>query len=300
MKKNPLPCDSVWTIKRLLEWTIPYFESRGIDSPRATAEILLAYVLKIKRIDLYLQYDKPLSPTELSAYKEFIKRRVNREPLAYIIGEKGFWSLTLKVSNHVLIPRPDTECLVETVLDLLSIKKKASSQPKRILEMGIGSGAIILSIAREHHDNIYFASDISTDAINQAKLNQDLNRIDAKLNYIAGSWLEPFNTSLSLFDIIISNPPYIPASDIKTLQKEICDYEPVLALDGGIDGLDAIKFIINNSSDYLSPGGHLLLEIGYDQKEHVKEIVEKNGSYHQIVFKNDLGGNNRVVSMKKK
>lgn len=297
MKKKPPSCDTIWTIKKLLDWAIPYFESRGIDSPRTTSEILLAYTLKIKRIDLYLQYEKPLTDSELSTYKGLIKRRLNREPLAYIIGEKGFWSLTLNVSKGILIPRPDTECLVEAALDAVS--KKNNAPPQKILELGVGSGAITLAIAKDKPDNIYYASDLSMNALKTAKLNQAANFIDAKINYVQGNWFGPFSKDLQPFNIVISNPPYIPSNDIPTLQKEICDFEPVLALDGGVHGLDCIELIIDQAVDYLLHGGYLLLEIGYDQKDRVEKIIEKSGLYDDIKFITDLGGNHRVVTMRK-
>jgi len=163
MQTQPKLTDPDWTIIKILQWTTSYFRSNEIDSPRSTAEILLAHTLGLKRIDLYLRYDQPLVRSELNSFRVLIKRRINREPVAYIVGIKEFWNMELSVAGDVLIPRPETECLVEEALSALS--KDSFYSPKRVLEVGTGSGAIILALALEEPDHDYFASDISVKAV---------------------------------------------------------------------------------------------------------------------------------------
>ncbi len=276
--------------------------SRHIEDPRASAEILLAYALKLSRIDLYVRYDQPLTRDELARLKPLIKRRVNREPVAYIVGEKEFWSLPLYVSKDVLIPRPETECLVEATLSLLPKKSCAESKDSltRILDLGTGSGAIVIALASERPEEIFVASDHSLKAVEMAKTNAKRHHIDGKIYFVSGYWLDCFQKDRPLFDIIISNPPYIPSSDILRLQPEICMHEPVEALDGGADGLCCLKHIIDEAYIYLNKNGHLILEIGHDQKHRIQSFIEACDRYEEVSFIKDYGGNWRIVQMKKK
>ena len=285
-----------WTIIKLLRWTTSYFKSHGIDNPRSTSEILLAHTLGLKRIDLYLRYDQPLTGNELLLFKTYIKKRINKEPVAYIVGAKEFWSLDLAVTKDVLIPRPETECLVESALSLLEL----GHGPKRILELGTGSGAIILALASERPEYIYFASDRSVKAVKLALTNAKLHHLDGKINFFTGDWLEPVKNTEQLFDMIISNPPYIRTFDIPDLQPEIYKYEPLTALDGGKDGLDSIKKIIFEAYAFLVQNGILLLEIGHDQKERIKEIIDGCDNYKDVFFNKDYSGYYRMVCMRKK
>ncbi len=295
MKRPSDPDDKVWTISELINWTSEYFENRDIDSPRMTAEYLLAHTLNISRMDLYLQYDKPLVREELSRFKSYIRRRAQREPLAYIIGSKGFWTLELSVTEHVLVPRPDTECIVEEALK--ELPEKSPEGPKLIADLGTGSGAIILSLASERPGNKYIAVDISKEALNVARLNAEQNCPDCDITFINGSWFSEFRKE-ERFDMIVSNPPYIPTGDISELQPEITQYEPFLALDGDQDGLKCIRHIIETAQHYLKAGGWLLIETGYDQKESVLKLARDVGCYTLIEYVKDFGGNNRVVKMK--
>ena len=285
-----------WTIIKLLDWTTSYFKSHDIDSPRSTAEILLAHTLGLKRIDLYLRYDQPLTGDELLLFKTYIKRRINREPVAYIVGAREFWSMDLAVTKDVLIPRPETECLVESALSLPEL----GPGPKRILELGTGSGAIILALASERPGYIYFASDSSVEAVKLAFMNAKLHHFDGKINFFTGDWLEPLKNSGRLFDMIISNPPYIRTFDIPDLQPEIYKYEPLMALDGGKDGLDSIKNIIFEAHAFLVQKGILLLEIGHNQKDQIKEIIDDCGNYENVFFNKDYSGHYRMVCMRNK
>ncbi|MBU0994768.1 MAG: peptide chain release factor N(5)-glutamine methyltransferase [Proteobacteria bacterium] len=287
-----------WTIRKIIESSVSCFEKNGIDSPRITAETLLVHVLNIRKLDLYLEQDRLLSETEISDYNRLVYRRLEREPLAYIVGEKGFWSLSFDVNRDVLIPRPDTECLVETALAVIPEKKKGDSAC-RILDLGTGSGAIILSLAKERPGHAFFAVDMSVGAVCLASKNARRNFLEGKVSFFAGYWLDAIKNDHFLFDVIVSNPPYIRTQDIKTLQPEIHQFEPFLALDGDEDGLKAIRHIVNDAVSYLISGGRLILEAGDDQKKDLVEIIEKNGKYRHISFHRDLTGKTRVVQMEK-
>ncbi len=318
-----------WTILKLLKWSTSYFQSHNIDSPRAAAEILLAHTLKLKRIDLYLRYDQPLCSNELAVFKSLIQRRLTKEPVAYIVGVKEFYSMDIGVTSDVLIPRPETEHLVEAAIALLPDNSGSdlNFEKKRILELGTGSGAAVLALASQRPEHIYFALDRSIKAVETAKRNARHHNLDSKIYFFACDWFaplrdhirlfQPFNLSTTRpfdhpttrpldhsttrpFDMIISNPPYIQTLAISRLQPEIYKYEPVMALDGGEDGLCCLRHIIGNAHDYLKPGGSLLLEIGYDQKDEVRKIIDSSGNYEQVVFIKDYSGNYRVVQMKKK
>ncbi|QTA88981.1 peptide chain release factor N(5)-glutamine methyltransferase [Desulfonema magnum] len=284
-----------WTVRKVLSWTISYFKSHNIENPKSDAAILLAHALNLKRIDVYLQYDKPLCPDELAQFKALIKRRVRREPVAYIVGSKGFWSADLAVTTDVLIPRPETERLVDTALSVLP-----ESEIQRILELGTGSGAITIALASERPDCIFFACDRSVKAAELARKNAVNHDVGACVHFFSGDWFSPLNPGLCPFDMIVSNPPYIRTRVISQLEPEIYKYEPMMALDGGTDGLDAVRHIIRSAPAYLVKGGHLLLEIGHDQKDDVRKIAEKCGCYEKIVFVKDYAGHDRVVHMRKK
>ena len=290
---------SDWTIFKIISWSESYFRSNSIDNPRLTAEILLSFSLDIKRIELYLQHDRPLNKDELASYKELIKRRVNREPVAYITGVKGFYNCKFATPSNVLIPRPDTETLVENALAFLKTPDTTEALPKKILELGAGSGAIVISLADLQPEHIYFASDLSGEAIKTVKANSDKILKNIKINLFQTSWFDSIRER-PFFDVIISNPPYIKASDIETLEEEIKQYEPRMALDGGEDGLKCLRVIILNASDYLLPKGVLLLEMGYDQKDSIDDIVNACPDFEQPEFKKDLAGNWRVAIIKKR
>ena len=287
-----------WTIIKLVQWATTYFSNHDIDSPRATAEILLAHVLNTRRIDLYLRYDQPLIPAELERFKALIKRRLNREPVAYILESKEFWSMDLQVTRDVLIPRPETECLVEKALELLALDSNPES--KLILELGTGCGAVILALASENPRHAYWATDISISAIRIARQNARQNDLDGKVHFITGDWFAPLRSKPGLFDLIVSNPPYIKSEDLTRLQPEIHAHEPLLALDGAADGLHCLRQIIQSGYLFLNPGGVIILEIGHDQKAPLKQMIAECGQYEEVDFYQDYSGYDRILQMKKK
>jgi release factor glutamine methyltransferase len=286
-----------WTIIKLIQWAADYFNSHSIDSPRATAEILLAHALNARRIDLYLRYDQPLNCDEKDRFKALIKRRLKREPVAYIVGCKEFWSMELKVTTDVLIPRPETECLVERALEHLA--RESNSQPKFILELGTGSGAVILALASENSRHFYSGTDISINAIQVARRNAIRHDLHTRVHFIVADWLRAFPVKSGLFDLIVSNPPYVRSGDLVKLQPEIQAYEPLLALNGGKDGLCSLRQIIQSAYFYLKPSGVLLLEMGADQKTQLKQIIDECEHYENIRFYKDYSGYDRIVAMTK-
>jgi len=295
MKTGPSHPPDDWTILALVQWTTAYFKSHRIDSPRSTAEILLAHALEISRIELYLKYDQPLNRAELARYKKMIRRRIRREPVAYIVGEKEFWSMPLTVTRHVLIPRPETECLVEQALD--DIPEQPVDRPFRILELGTGSGAIVCALSSQRPGHLYFALDISLEAITIARRNVIRHGLEPSVGFICGDLFSALEHYTARFDIIVSNPPYIASDEIDRLQPEIVRYEPRWALDGGPNGLVVLDRIIRTAPEYLRPDGVLILEIGHDQFKAVRAIATDDNGYDDISVKKDFSGFHRVVRM---
>jgi release factor glutamine methyltransferase len=283
---------------KLLQWAAAYFKSHDIDSPRATAEILLSHALAANRIDLYLHYDQPLNVDELDRFKALIKRRIKREPVAYILGHKEFWSMELAVTRHVLIPRPETECLVERALAYL--ETDTDSRRQRILELGTGSGAILIALASENTQHTYWGTDISAAAIQLARRNAESHGLAASIQFLIADWFAPFAVSAEPFDMIISNPPYIRSGELKRLQPEIQAFEPLEALNGSVDGLRCLRHIIQSAHLYLKPGGMLLLEMGHDQKVPLKQVIQHCDQYADVAFYTDYSGYDRIVAMRKK
>ncbi|MFZ1986644.1 MAG: peptide chain release factor N(5)-glutamine methyltransferase [Desulfatitalea sp.] len=289
---------SPWTVLKALQWTADYFKQKGLDTFRTDAETLLAHALHCQRIDLYLHHDQPLNEDERARFKELIQRRIRHEPVAYIVGAKEFWSLPLRVTPAVLIPRPDTECLVETALKHLPLG--ASVQGTDILELGVGSGAVLVALAHERPECRCLASDCSWPAIQLARDNARQNGVADKIHFFMGRWMAALRPWPGLFDMVLSNPPYIRSGDIGRLAPEIRLFEPVGALDGGPDGLAHITTIIAEAHRHLKPNGLLLLEIGFDQRDAVQALARQWDAYEPITFHKDYAGHARVAQLRKK
>jgi release factor glutamine methyltransferase len=285
-----------WTILALLRWAGDYLASHGVESPRAAAEILLARVLTLRRIDLYLRHDQPLTPAELARFKPLLLRRARREPVAYITGERDFWTLTLAVGPAVLIPRPETERLVEAALERLPASAPVAP---RVVDLGTGSGAVILALACERPQAICVAVDRCAAALAVARANARRNGLQSRIRYCCGRWLEPFSEAHP-FDLIVSNPPYIPTAVLERLAPEITRFEPRLALDGGPDGLTAIRALIHAAPRHLTPGGWLLVETGDDQRPAIMELVAADGRYGEVHYLQDLAGRDRVLCARRR
>jgi release factor glutamine methyltransferase len=285
-----------WTVLELLNWAAPYLEKHGSASPRLDAELLLARVLDCPRLELYLRFDQPLATAELAAFKEFIVARRKGVPVAYILGEKEFWSLTFGVGPEVLVPRPETDHLVEAALDFLA---GAGPGPVRVVDIGTGCGNIVLALAHQlagREKLHWFGVDNRPAAVARARENGrrlGLEQVDFRVSDLFAA----FDPARDRFDLVVSNPPYIERAALPGLPPEVrC--EPAAALDGGPDGLDFYRRITTAATGFLKPGGALLFEVGADQAGPVKKILASSG-YDAIAGRCDLAGHERVVSGRK-
>jgi release factor glutamine methyltransferase len=278
-----------WTVKGLLEWTTQYFTERGLGAPRLDAEVLLAHVLGKDRLYLYLNLERPVTPSERADYRAAVLRRARREPIALITGEKEFWSFSFAVAPGVLIPRPDTEALVERV-----IEKMAGLARPRFLEIGVGSGAISISLLRENQHSVGVGTDISTAALRLARQNAMRAGVSSRFDLVACDLFSALRPG-RYFHIVCSNPPYIPTRDISALEPEIASFEPIAALDGGKDGLSVIRRIARAASEFLAPGGFIALEVGDHQAQDVAGILEQYTGCRETMVYKDLAGKDRVV-----
>lgn len=285
--------DPSWTILKILSWITAYLTEKQSESPRLDAEILLAFALKIERVQLYVQFDRPLLEDELALIRGLVKRRAAQEPIAYIVGTQGFWSLDLKTDSRALIPRPDTEILIEAVLGLLSEDSTAS-----VIDIGTGSGAIALSLAVERPQLRIAATDIDLNTLELARENAALHGLSERVDFFYGDLLEALGTEWSTADMIVSNPPYIAEEQRSKLMADVRNFEPSGALFSGEDGLDILRRLTRDSYRFLQSGGYLLCEIGYDQGSLVRELFEGAG-FSDIEVRQDYGGRDRVVLGKK-
>jgi len=270
------------TIKQILEEGTSFLEAKGKENARSEAEKLIAFGLGLPRVDIYLNFDKPLAENELEVLRGHFKERVAGKPLQHIIGEVQFRYLKLKVNEHVLIPRPETELIIDLAL-------KAIKPDDRVLELGTGSGCIALSIAKEAKLQLD-AAEISEEALQIAKENARINNVEG-VNWLKSSWFEKVNKK---YDVIIANPPYVSLQEYNNLPVEITKYEPKGAVTDEADGLKCLKEIIFEAPKYLKEKGSLLLEIGFDQEENVAELLKKAG-FKKISFKKDLAGKTRFA-----
>jgi len=268
-----------WTIQEILDVTTQFLRDKGIESPRLCAEVLLAHQLKKSRVELYLKFDQPLSSLEIAGYRSLIKRRLKREPVQYITGHQEFWSLDFLVSPAVLIPRPETEVLVEEAIKIKKSNLLSDSSHPKILDLGTGSGAIAITLAKEIESATIWASDISFDALTVARDNAKHHNLNSRIKFYQGDLWQPFSNSSITFDMIISNPPYIPTDIFQTLPPEVRYYEPRIALDGHENGMHFIKRIIEESGTYLKPGGWLLIEMDPDQTERALYLIDSTQSF---------------------
>lgn len=276
------------TLLQILDKTADFFKSRNIENPRLDAEYLLAHGLNCKRLDLYLRFDEVLSDEILNKLRTLVKRRSNKEPLQYILGEVDFYNVKLKVDKRVLIPRPETEYLVEKLVQ--HYKEKF---PKRILDLGTGSGAIILALTKAF-EGIDFSSqavDVSEEALKLAQENALLNKLDGCINFINSSWLGDVS---GRFDLIVSNPPYLTKEEWETAQEEVKDFEPISALVAESEGLSDLTSIISEAIHYLLPDGMLVVETGINQHEALMKLGKEVG-YSSIESWKDLLGRDRFL-----
>lgn len=280
--------NDVWTIGSLLRWTQQYFSTKGVESPRLDAEVLLSHILQKERIYLYVHFDEPLEGAELARFREMVKQRVKRVPVAYIIGEREFMGLPFKVSPAVLVPRPDTEILVEAV-----IKELGEKTDPVFADIGTGSGAIVLSILKNIENAQAAAVDISADALMVAKENAQRLELSERVDFFQGDLYEPVRGRI--FDAIVSNPPYIPDADIEGLEPEVREYEPYGALAGGVDGLDFYRKLVKEGAALLRPGGFIAFEVGIHQAQAVAALADEDTAFTKTQIVKDYAGIDRVV-----
>lgn len=289
-----------WTIHELLKVTTEYLDGKGIESPRLSAEILLAHLLRINRVGLYLNFDRPLDEEEISGYRSLIRRRLSREPVQHITGEQEFWSLSFVVGPDVLIPRPETELLVEQVVALYRGQRIPNAQKPMILDLGTGCGALAVALCREIGGVDIWASDLSGEALKVARLNAERHGVEGRISFRQGDLLAPFAEEGVVFDIIVSNPPYIATDALSALAPEVRDHEPRMALDGGKGGMDYIERIIRGAPARLNPGGWLLLEMDPEQTPLALALIDGTLHYGERMRIQDYTHRFRVVMAQRK
>ena len=285
---------TTWTIQKLLNWTAEYLTSKGVDSPRLSAEMLLSEALGLKRIELYTQFGQEVPQQQLDMLHGLVKRAGLHEPVAYLIGRTEFYSLELDITADCLIPRPETELLVQRAIEFL----RTRSGVQYICDLCTGSGCIAVAIAKNVPEARVTATDIFSAALEVAARNVEKHRLKEQVRLLCGDLFEPVIQQLDVnqFDLIVCNPPYVSTAEYEKLDKNVKDYEPVSALLAGADGMDVYRRIIKKVDEILKPGAALMLEIGYAQGPAVRNLLEQTGAFAEIKIEKDLQNNDRVVT----
>lgn len=276
-----------WTLGRLLQWTTTFLTEKQADSPRLDAEVLLAHILNVPRIALYTRFDEVASDETRARYRQLVKQRVEGTPVAYLVGFKEFYNLRFAVSPAVLIPRPETELVV-----LEAIRLAKTMPTPRVVDVGTGSGIMAITLARYVPAAEVTAIDLSPDALAVAQQNAQTLGVASRIRFLQGDLLAP--VAGEMFDLVISNPPYIASEVMPTLSESVKKYEPYMALDGGPGGLQVIERLATQAHERLKPGGYLVLEIGYDQGKTVPDRLNKLG-YQSVHVQIDHAGHPRIV-----
>jgi len=294
-----------WTIQKLLIWITDYFTEKGIDSPRLSAELLLSHILELKRIELYTQFDQSVSKQQLDKLHNIVKRAGQNEPVSYLTGKTEFYSLDHDISPDCLIPRPETELLVERAIEFLRDRPGVQF----VCDLCTGCGCIAVAIAKNFPDARIIATDISAPALAIAEKNTEKYNLKDKITLLCGDLFEPVIPQLDVekpvpdsdrgFDLIVCNPPYVSAPEYEKLEKNVKDYEPKLALYAGRDGLDIYIRLIEKVDDFLKTDAALILEIGYAQGPAVTKLLEKTGIFKEIKIEKDAHNNDRIALAKK-
>ncbi|MCY3724840.1 MAG: peptide chain release factor N(5)-glutamine methyltransferase [Candidatus Poribacteria bacterium] len=283
----------MWSVVDLLDWTTGYFQQHGIPNPRLDAEVLLGHLLKKSRLQLYLHFEMPVFQEHLTPFRELIKKRIAHTPVSYLTNRKEFMSLDFYVDERVLIPRPETEQLVETILTA------ETENFQRLLELGTGSGVIATSLAVQHAEWEIVATDISEPALAVARKNAEIHACTAQIKFLSGDLFEPvaviYANADAQFDWIVCNPPYIKNTERDTLSPDVRDHEPEIALFAGDDGLDVIRRLIAEAPKYLAPMGKLILEIGATQANTIRTLFEAESAYATYKLFKDYAGKERIV-----
>ena len=290
MSAEAAPSAEEWTVRRVLEWTISHLKKHGSDSARLDAEVLLAHARGCSRIQLYTAYDEILPEAARKTMRDLVKRRANAEPVAYLVGMKEFYSLPFEVTRDVLIPRPDTELLVMETLQLI----KEMPNPT-VLELGVGSGCISTAIAVNHKTVRIVGIEIYQPTLDVALRNTKRHHVDPRAVLRLGDLFSPLKPG-EQFDVLVSNPPYIPSAEIETLAPSVRQHEPHRALDGGADGLDIIRRIAREGLAFVRPGGAILIEFSPEQAGTIQALFSQAGSgWEDVAIVSDLGQQPRVL-----
>ncbi len=285
---------TTWTIGDLLDWTAGFLGEKGIESPRLDAEVLLAEALKCNRIDLYgVRHGEIASSEVRTRYRELIRKRLEGCPVAYLVGRKEFYSLRLEVTPAVLIPRPDSELVVLECLELAA----RLSEP-RIVDIGTGSGNLAIAIAKNHTTARVVAIDKSQEALEVARRNAERHEVADRIKFLLGDLFEPLSEP-DPFDFVVSNPPYIPHEDLKSLERGVRDFEPRKALDGGPSGFDVFERLVSDARKHLRIGGWLIVEIGSPQEQGARDRIAAHAEYELAETVKDYSGHPRVVRAKR-
>lgn len=279
-----------WTIARVLDWTRQDFAARGLPSPRLEAELLIAATLGLRRVELYTRFDQPLKDGELTAVRALIARRRRNEPIAYILGAREFYGRTFSVNTSVLIPRPETEDVVEAALGALPAPVDAATVS--VLDLCTGSGAIAVTLACERKDARVDATEISPDAVAVARGNAEKLAVAERVTVHHGSLYEPIGAET--YALVVSNPPYIASGDLAGLMPDVRDFEPRIALDGGPRGDSILAPVIQHAREHLREGGVLVVEIGADQGDRARELAKRAG-FTCVDVRRDLSGRERIL-----
>ncbi|MHC4206861.1 MAG: peptide chain release factor N(5)-glutamine methyltransferase [Planctomycetota bacterium] len=285
--------DDIWTIQKLLNWVTEYLSNKGIEYPRLNAELLLSHVIALKRIELYTQFDKQVPKHQLDQLHELVKRAGLHEPVAYLTGKTEFYSLELDISSDCLIPRPETELLVQRAIEFL----RTRSGIQYVCDLCTGSGCIAVTIAKNFPEARVTATDISAATLEVAAQNVEKHQLNKQVRLLCGDLFEPIIQHLDVkqFDLIVCNPPYVSTAEYEKLDKNVKDYEPASALLAGADGLDVYYRIIEKVDEFLKPGASLMLEIGYAQGPAVRKLLEQTGAFAEIKIEKDYHNNDRIA-----
>jgi release factor glutamine methyltransferase len=282
---------SLLSIREIKERTEAFFESKGVPNARLDTDTLIAHSLGIKRLELYLDLDRPLTEPQLAELRPLVKRRANREPLQYIVGTVDFCDMELKVDTRALIPRYETEELVELVCEALS------APPKALLDLGTGSGALALAFAKRYPEASVDAVDLSADALSLARENAEGQKLAERVSFHEGSWFAPLGCGDARYELIVSNPPYLTEEEMTTAEPEVVKHEPHSALVSGPDGLEDCRLIFKDAAAFLKPGGLLALETGIAQAEALDALCEAAGLQGECI--EDLSGRPRFYFARK-
>ena len=291
-----------WTIKRLLDWTVEHFDQVNSPSSRLDAEVLLAEALDCPRINLYTRFNEVPDDEPMAKYRAWVKRRAAGEPVAYLVGHREFYSLKLFVDSNVLIPRPETEHVVVAAIEAA---KTIEASPLRIIDVGTGSGCVAITLAKqlaetESREVVIAATDLSPAAIEVAQKNAEAHGVETRVRFFTGDLLEALPAGSNPVHMIVCNPPYIGSGEINTLDDNVKNHEPHVALFGGEDGTEIIQRLIDQSIPMLLPGGYLIFETSPINIDRCVELVSKHSKFDSVETEKDFGNLKRVVIARRK